>query len=95
MAGGTGRSNRSSVRSEWRDLDKLSLWQLADIYNNGRHDWPARVSAEVAFALAIAIKREADLMGDGFKDKKEEYTAMARRYASECLMYAKCLSAGA
>lgn len=75
------------------DLSVLSLWQLADLYDREHERWPLRVAAEAAFSLAMAIKRESDRMGEGFRDKKDEYTAMACRYAKECLEYAKRLPA--
>ena len=70
--------------AEGRGLNELSLWQLADAFKafNGR--WPKKVAAEVAFALAVAIRRVSDSMGEGFCDKKIEYTDIARRYARAC-----------
>ena len=68
-----------------KGLSQLSLWALADAYENNRSGWPKKIVAEVAYALAIAIKQASDSMGEGFKDKKDEYTATAERYAKECM----------
>jgi len=89
------RSKHEMRHENIRNLDKFSLWGLADVYEHEHRGWPVKIAAEVAFALAVAVKREADRMGDGFKDKKEEYTATARRYAQECIMHAKRLSSEA
>ena len=79
-----GRS-KSRVDREIRGLGKLSLWNLIHAYNEHQARWPRKVAAEVAFALAVAIKRESDRMGEGFKDKKDEYTETARGYAAQCV----------
>lgn len=91
MAGGTGRSNRSLACID--ALHKLSLWNLAEEFDGNSYKWPKKIAAEVAFALAVAIKREADRMGEGFADKKIEYTAKAKNYARQCIALAKELPA--
>ncbi len=68
-----------------KELSQLSLWSLRDAYEKNRSTWPKKTAAEVAYALAIGIKQASDSMGEGFKDKKDEYTATAKRYAKECL----------
>ena len=70
---------------EGRDLNELPPWLLVDAFERFHTRWPKKVVAEVAFVLAVGIKREANKMGAGFKDKKIEYTDIARRYARECL----------
>lgn len=73
-------------------LNELSLWQLVYAYNLYHRRWSIRIAAEVAFALAMAIKRESDRMGEGFKDKKEEYLALARQYARDCMAFIEASS---
>ena len=70
---------------EGKGLSQLSLWSLADAYEKNRSGWPKKTAAEVAFALATGIKQASDGMGEGFRDKKDEYTVTAKRYAKECL----------
>ena|SRR3989344_1625890 len=60
-----------------------SMWLLAAIYDNEQHRWELKVVAGVAFSLAVAIKRYADLLPDDYKSKKS-LLSRARRYASEC-----------
>lgn len=66
-------------------LNELSLWQLADAFEKFSSQWPRRVTAEVGFALAVAVKRESDKMGEGFRDKKREYLKIARDCARACM----------
>lgn len=74
---------RSEIR-EGRGLGELSLWVLEEAFTSSREDWSRKLTAEVAFALALGIKRAAEAMGEGFRDKKAEYLEMARKYARLC-----------
>lgn len=79
---------RTSARAGKNDLSKLSLWNLSSEFDRENHRWPKKLAAEVAFALALAIKLEADKMGVGFADKKAGYVAKARSYALQCVALA-------
>lgn len=83
----------NGLAEQGKELDKLSLWNLRDAYDKYHAVWPKKLAAEVAFALAVAIKRASDSMGEGFRDKKVEYTAMAREYASACIALVRQLPA--
>lgn len=75
-------------------LATLSLWELRDVYAAWHRGWPKKLAAEVAFALAVGIKRSAESMGPGFADKKKKYLGMARGYAAECVVLLTGLPAG-
>ncbi|MBI2639407.1 MAG: hypothetical protein HYW90_00745 [Candidatus Sungbacteria bacterium] len=68
-----------------RGLKELSLWQLVDAFKRFNDGWSRNIRAEVAFALAVAIKRESDRMGEGFRDKKKEYLEIAKMHARACV----------
>ena len=67
-----------------KGLNMLTIWELRDVYEM-HYGWPKKLAAEVAFALAVAIRRAAESMGPGFRDKTREYLVTASGYAKECV----------
>lgn len=72
--------NNKSAKS----LEAMSLWELRDWYEAERQREPRFHIAQVAFALAVAIHREAQKLPQSMADAKEEYGTWARDCATNC-----------